>query len=127
MEIFLAKLFGLYFIIIGAIVLIRQKSVMPSVKALAQDRPLLLFIAVVEIVAGLALTLVYPTVSMSAEGILSIVGYMMVVEGIIYLAAPAKFIQRFIKIFNQRAWYISGGILSVGAGIYLAGIGFGFF
>jgi hypothetical protein len=125
-PIFLAQLLGLYFIIMGIIVLIRGKAIMPTVRDFSTNRALLLAIAAIEIVAGLAIVLLYPAAAWSVSGIIAVVGYMMIVEGIIYLAAPSKFVQRFIRAFNKKWWYIIGGIASVVAGIYLAGSGFGF-
>ncbi|HEX2792609.1 MAG TPA: hypothetical protein VHO23_02745 [Candidatus Paceibacterota bacterium] len=128
MELFLAKLFGIYFIIIGAVVLFRRKAVMPTVRDLFSNRALLLVIAVVEIAAGLALVLAYPVVlSLDFTGVLSLVGYMMVVEGVIYLGASTKFVKKVAGTFNRPFFYIAGGILAIIAGIYLAGIGFGAF
>lgn len=127
MEIFLSKVLGIYFIIIGVIIMVRRRSVIPTIKQLSGSRSLLLVLAVIELVAGLALVVALPVVSLSVSGILSLVGYMMVVESIIYLAAPSRFIQRFVGRFNRPIWYKTGGVLAVIAGIYLAGTGFGFF
>jgi hypothetical protein len=125
MDPFFSQLFGLYFIITGIVVLIRGKSMIPTVKELSKNLPLLLVLAAVYIAAGLAIILSYPVVSVSPEGIVSLIGYMLVIEGIIYLAGPSKFIQNFIKMFNKRWIYIVGGIGTLAAGLYLAGTGFG--
>lgn len=125
MELFFAKLFGLYFVIVGAIILVRRKAIMPAVQDLAQNRALMLVMAVIEIAAGLALVVAYPTVSTTLTGVISLVGYMMLVEGVLYLAAPARVVRKFIAYFNRPAWFIMGGIGSIIAGLYLAGLGFG--
>lgn len=126
MELFLAQLLGLYFIIIGIVVGFRRRSIMPTVKQMAANRPVMLMLAVIELAAGLALVLVYPTVSLSLEGILALVGWMMIVESIIYLAAPAKVVRSFVGVFNRPKYYIGGAILSVLAGAYLVAVGFGY-
>ena len=128
MDLFFAQLFGLYFIIMGAIIAVRRDNVMPSVSRFADEGPLLLVIAVVEIVAGLGLILAFPGFTLpDLAGWISVIGYMLVVEGVIYLAAPATFVRRFIGYFNRPSWYVVGGVLSVLAGLYLAGKGFGYF
>jgi len=100
---------------------------MPAVKEFAANRALLLGFSVAEIVTGLAVVIAFPKVEFDLTGIISIIGYMMVVEGILYLGAPFKFIQRLVGSFNKSLWYLVGGILSVVLGIYLAQVGFGFF
>jgi hypothetical protein len=126
METYFEQLFGLYFIITGLVVLVRGKSMIPTVKEFSKNLPLLLVFSVIEIIAGLALVLSYPQVSFSVTGIISVIGYMMVVEGIIYLAGPSRFIQKFVKAFNKRWCYIGGGVATLVVGLFLAATGFGF-
>lgn len=124
MEIFLAKLFGLYFLIIGIVILIRRKSVMPAISELSGNRPVLFTIAIIEIAAGLALVLAYPTIQWNIEGIFAIIGYMLVVEGLLYLASPHRTTQRFMKAFNKSEWFMAGGVAAVLVGAYLVAYGF---
>jgi hypothetical protein len=124
MEIFLAKLFGLYFLVIGVIILIRRRAVMPAISELAGNRPVLLTLAFIEIGAGLALVLAYPSIGWSISGIFSVVGYMLLVEGLIYLASPYRTTQRFIKAFNKSEWFLAGGVAAVLLGAYLVAYGF---
>lgn len=125
MELFLAKLFGAYFLIIGAVVLARRRSIIPAVSDLAKNRALLLVWAFIEILGGVALVVTYPTVDVSLTGLFSLVGYMMVIEGIIYLGAPTTFVRKMIARFNKPIWYTVGGALSIVAGIYFLKVGFG--
>lgn len=125
MELFLAKLFGVYLIIVGAVVLVRRRSFMPAVRDLASNRALLMVMSVIELAAGLAVVLAYPKVSLEPVGIISLVGWGMLVEGFIYLALPARKVQHMISRFNITGWYVAGGALAVAGGIYLANFGFG--
>ncbi len=124
MEIFLAKLFGLYFLILGVIILIRRKAIMPAISELTSNRPVLLTLAVIEIGAGLALVLTFPTITWDVDGIFSVIGYMLLVEGLIYLASPYRTTQKFIKSFNKSEWFMSGAVASVLVGGYLVAYGF---
>ena len=124
MEIFLAKLFGLYFLIIGIIVLVRRKAVMPAVNELSSNRPVLLALALIEIGAGLGLVLAYPSIEWSVKGLFAVIGYMLVVEGLLYLASPYRMTQRFMKAFNKSEWFMAGAVASVLVGAYLVAYGF---
>lgn len=123
----IAQLLGLYFIIVAVLVLVRRRSIMPAVSDLAENRPLLFVVALVELAAGLALILTQPSILESWMGIMSVIGWMLVIEAIIYLALPARKVQKFIKRFNKREWYLGGGIVALALGAALAGYGFGFF
>ncbi len=124
MEIFLAKLFGLYFLILGIIILIRRKAVMPAIGELTGNRPVLLTLAFIEIGAGLALVLAFPTITWDVQGIFSVIGYMLLVEGLIYLASPYRTTQKFLKSFNRSEWFMSGAVAAVLVGGYLVAYGF---
>lgn len=125
MELFFAKFFGLYFLIVGAVMLIRRRSVMPAISELAKNRALILVLSVLEIAGGIGLILVYPRVSVGLEGLISLIGYILIIEGVFYLGAPTKVIKNLIGSFNKPVWFVLGGLLSVTLGIYLAKLGFG--
>ena len=127
MELFFAKLFGIYFILVGSLIMLRRKSILPAVIRFAQDRALILVFSALEIAAGLAIVIAYPIVGNSVSGIISLIGYILVIEGVLYLAAPAAFIRTMIGYFNKPIWFVIGGFLSIVAGIFLAGKGFGYF
>ncbi|MFZ2886551.1 MAG: hypothetical protein WA021_01890 [Minisyncoccia bacterium] len=126
LSIFLAKLFGLYFLIAGGIVMLRQKSFMPIVMDFFGSKPLIMLVGLLELVAGLALVIAMPNVTPDWRGIISLIGYWMVAEGILYLASPYTKVHRILKNFNTPTWYTSGGLFAVLLGAYLAGKGFGF-
>lgn len=125
-TLFFAKLLGLYFLIVGLVVMFRRKSIMPTVSEIVKNRSLLLIVALVELLAGLSIIINYTEVSTSLEGIVSLVGWMLVVEGIVYLALPARYTQKMVRSFNKPAWYVGGGIVAALLGAYLAALGFGF-
>lgn len=123
----LAQLLGLYFIIVGVVVLYRRKSIMPAVSQLVANRALLFFIALSELLAGLAIILTYPSITWNVDGVIAVIGWVLVLEGVLYLALPSRKVQRFVRNFSKPNWYNAGGALAVVAGIYMAGVGFGFF
>lgn len=127
LELFIAKLFGLYLIIMGVLVLARKRSLMPGIIEIAKSRALTLVLGALEIVAGLAIVLTWSEVSMSPLGIIALIGYMMVIEGVVYLALPLKSIQKMVRSFGNKQWFMASGIVAVLAGVYLAGFGFGYF
>jgi len=125
LSIFLAKLFGLYFLIAGGIIMMRQRSFMPIFTEILGSRPLLLILGVAELLAGLAIVIAHPIFTATWQGLLTLVGAWMAVEGVIYLAMPYTKVGRLMRQFNTPTWYTSGGLVAIVMGGYLAGKGFG--
>src|SRR3989344_5064139 len=106
----LTQLLGLYFLIVGLIVVVRRTAFMPAIKQLMANRPLLMIVGMVEVLAGLAIVLAYPDVNFSTNGVIGLVGWMMLVEGVIYLLMPSREVQKMVKKFNTPTWYLFGGL-----------------
>lgn len=127
MPLFFAQLFGLYFIIVAIIVFLRGSSLMPAIRELVSNRSILLVLGFVEIMAGLALVITYPTLSWDWMGAVALIGWVILIEGVVYVALPSRMVQKMVRWFNRPLWYQTGAALSLVAGIYLAGTGFGLF
>lgn len=126
LSIFLAKLFGLYFLVAGGIIMLRQKSFMPIMTEFFGSKPLIMLVGAVELIAGLGITIAHPTLSPDWRGVITLIGYTMIAEGIVYLASPYAKLHKLLRNFNTPTWYTSGGLVAVVLGAYLAGKGFGF-
>lgn len=127
LSIFLAQLLGLYFIIAGFIIMFRRKSLIPVVYEFGHNPALIFIIALVELIAGLAITIAHPIFAPDWRGIITLIGWLMILESVMYMMLPFSGMRRFIRLFNRSQWYISGGFISVALGAYLAVVGFGFF
>lgn len=124
-SLFLAQLLGLYFVIISLIVLVRQRTFSSLITEMARNRMTQLSIGMVELVAGLGIVLAFPKLSMDYVGIISLIGYMMVVESIFYLLIPSKWAKKIIITFKTSGWINAGAVIGLVAGLYLVAIGFG--
>lgn len=127
LSLFLAKLFGLYFLTGGLIVWFRQKSLMPVVASFGESRAMVLVVALLELFAGLAILIAHPVFESNWRGVITFIGIWLIIESVIFLAGPTSRIRRLVRYFNRPTWYASGALLSVIVGGYLAGVGFGLF
>ena len=125
LSIFLAQLFGLYFLIAGVIVMYRQRSLMPSVTEVIGSRPLIMTVAFGQLLAGLAILIAHPIFTSDWRGLITLIGSWIVIESLIYLLLPYGKVAKTLRKFNNGTWYTSGGFLAVMLGAYLTGKGFG--
>ncbi|RJR12776.1 hypothetical protein C4585_03215 [Candidatus Parcubacteria bacterium] len=126
LSIFLAQLLGAYFVIAGGVVLFRRKSLIPVVAEFGHDRALILVIALMQLLGGLAIAISHSIWTPDWQGLITLIGWWMIVESVLYLTMPYTGIRRWIRMFNTNQWYVAGGFLSIAIGLYLAGIGFGY-
>lgn len=125
LSLYLAQLLGLYFVIVGGIVVLRRAALMPAVTEIIRDRALLLVLGAVELAAGLLIVLAHPFYTFDFRGLITLIGYWMVIESVLYLLAPQPLLRKVLKRFNTPTWYVHGGALSVMLGVYLTAVGFG--
>jgi hypothetical protein len=124
LTIYLAQVIGLYLIIGGAAIMLRRTYFMPVVGAFVEERMLRMVIGVIELIAGLCLVVAHTVWSPLPAAIVSLVGWIMTLEGAFYLLASDAIVSRLINKFNTRAWYVWGGVFSIVVGLYLVGFGF---
>ena len=123
-TIFLAKLLGLYWIIVALAMMPRKQSAIATLNALIRNPPLLLLAEVLGLAAGLAVVLGH---NIWSGGVLSVVvtllGWLMLLRGAALLALSSD---ATIKLFNalryeDRFYYYMGGTLLLGLYLTIAG------
>lgn len=127
LTLLLSKVFGLYLIIGGAAVMFRKRYFIPVIGAFVEERLTRMVVAVIELIGGLFLVVSHTNWDSLAAGIVSVFGWAFLVEGSLFMILSDDFVEKYIKFFNTKTWYVFGGILGIGIGIYLTGFGFGWF
>lgn len=125
LSIYLAQVFGLYFLLAGVIVMFRQKSFMAAMIDLLGSRGLLTVVALCQLFAGIALLIAHPVFTIDWEGLITAIGVWICVEAVFYLLMPYTRLVKFVKMFGTPTWFTSGGLVSIILGAYLCGKGFG--
>ncbi len=125
LTILLSKVFGIYLLVGGLTYMTRQKYFMAVVHDFVGDRALRMVISAAEIIAGLFLVLNHNLWDSWPQRIVSAVGWLVVLEGALYLVLPESTVKKILKLFNTKGWYVGGGVVSVLLGLYLVNYGFG--
>lgn len=126
-TILLSKVIGIYVMLFGVIMMVRKEHFVPLISTFVRERLTRLFVSAIELLAGLFLIVIHTDFSSLPAGIISIFGWMMVIESLLYISAPDKTIQKLISKLNTPSFYLAGGLASLAIGLYLAGYGFGWF
>ncbi|WP_394891552.1 hypothetical protein ACG873_09895 [Mesorhizobium sp. AaZ16] len=103
----------------------RRRYFTPVFGAFVEERLVRAVVSFAELIGGLFLVIAHNIWAPLPAAIISILGWMAVIEATAYLLLPDDMLEKFIGTFNVPAWYLVGGIFAILVGIYLAGFGFG--
>lgn len=126
-TILLSKVLGLYLIIGGASIMLRERYFMPIIGGFVEERLTRMLIGMLELLGGLFLVVTHTDWSSLPAGIVTVLGWTLVIEAAAYLLLPDDMIEKGVKMLNSQLWYIAGGVFAISLGTYLAGFGFGWF
>jgi hypothetical protein len=125
LTIFLAKLLGLYCIIVALAMTTRKQNTVATIKALIGNPPLLLIVEVFGLAGGLALIIGHNIWSGGAlPVVVTLIGWLMTIRGAGLLAlSPSATMSLFESLRYERLFYFyMGGTLILG--LYLTYAGF---
>lgn len=121
-SIFLARLLGLYLLIVAGDLILRRRELESAVKDFASSKGLLVFSGSVSLLFGLAIVLAHPVYEWNWRGLITLIGYLVIVRGAHRMAFPKSLKKRMVALFHRR-WRIIFLVLLI-LGAYLTYWGF---
>jgi len=125
LTVYLARVLGLSFIALGLIFTIRRHYFMTVYPDIVTARMTRLVFATAMVVAGLFLVVAHNIWLTIPAAIISVVGWMILLEGLVYLVLPDETLKLAVSTLNKPATYLVGGAITIAVGIYLTAFGFG--
>ena len=125
-TIFLAKLIGLYCIVIAIAMSLDKPATVNAVVALVGSPPLVFIVGLIVVAAGLAMVLSHNVWRGSALAVaVTIIGWLTLVKGALFLFTPAPAAGGFIVWgAAYERWFYLDVALAFALGIYLTYAGF---
>ncbi|MGH8249199.1 MAG: hypothetical protein ACREVI_00650 [Steroidobacteraceae bacterium] len=121
----LSKVLGLFAVIAGVAMVIRGRQFAEVIVTFAKNRTIRVMIAAIELLAGLFLVIQHNEWGSPPAILISLLGWMAVVESAGYLLLPDAVVDPFLRIFARASVIRLSGIFALAIGLYLAGHGFG--
>ncbi len=121
LSIFLAKLLGIYLLIVALDLLLRRKEVEGAARDFAASRGLLFFSGSLSLLMGLAIVIGHPVYSHDWRGLITLLGYVLVVRGVLKVAFPGRYQKRMGSLFHKNYWLLFLIILILGAFLTYSG------
>jgi hypothetical protein len=125
-TIFLAKLIGLYCIVIAVAMSIDKPATVNAIVALVGSPPLVFLVGLIVVAAGLAMVLSHNVWRGSALAVaVTLIGWLTLVKGALFLFTPAPAAGGFIVWgAAYERWFYLDVALAFALGIYLSYAGF---
>jgi len=125
LTIFLAKFFGLYCIVVALAMTIRKQSTVATIQALLRDPPLLLFVEVLGLAAGLAMIVGHNIWSGGAlPVVITLFGWVLAIRSAGLLALSPAALSKLLEAMRyEELFYLYMGATLV-LGLYLTYAGF---
>lgn len=119
LSLYLGQLMSVVLVVVGLALLLRSKHYAKAYKAWMKDDALMLLTSMITIVAGVALVLSHNVWIASWEVIITIVGWAMVLKGVLLALLPEEF-EKLTTFFLKMKWMLPfGGVVWVIGGLYL--------
>lgn len=127
LTVFLAKIFGLYMLFGGVLVLLRPKFVFLAAGALIQDKSSRLVFGILGVLIGLFLVNLHNVWDTLPQILVSLIGWAALLKSLAYLFLKESTMDKVVKLFSERKWFVIDGIVALLIGAYLANYGYGLF
>jgi hypothetical protein len=127
LTLYLARVLGLALIALGLIIAVRRNYYIAVYPMIVTERMTRMVFATFALIGGLLLALADPLWQTLPSVVISLIGWMIVLEALVYLAVPDAQLAKLIAMVNKPVAYVVGAVLAVVLGIYLAAVGFGLF
>lgn len=124
-TLFLAQFLGTFSIILAVVIILRRKLVVHVVEDFLKNRTLAFVVGILEVVAGLLLVLNHSAWNGTLETAISVLGWLLLLEGLFYLFATKKILRGFVKHLDNVSAYYFFAVLYLLFGVYLVYVGFG--
>ncbi|MFH0840944.1 MAG: hypothetical protein V1865_03135 [bacterium] len=115
---FLAKIMGIYFLIVGISILIKGRAIFKKMDQII-DNGLMYYLAIISLIIGLLIVGSHNIWTGGFEVILvTIIGWLALLKGAFYMIMPDKPMIKLLKVFSSNTWCTIGGIVAIIIGIY---------
>jgi hypothetical protein len=123
--IYFAQLAGLYFIILGVILLVRKRSILELMPKLAENPPFVFLAGMIRIIVGLTILIGNgPWGAQILSIVVALIGWVTLIRGIAMLLVTPEQQRKLIDYWRRDPMYYSAVAIVLLLGLYLAYSGF---
>ena len=123
LSLFLARFFGIYFLIFAILWLLRQDRMKDLIKDIFSKPALLAVTGIISLMLGIAIVVSHNVYAWSWQGFITLLGYLSILKGIIRLSFPKHDKKMALSMIKGNSYWFAFLIMLV-IGIWLSYTGF---
>ena len=124
-TIYFAQLAGLFFIILGVILIVRKGTIIDLMPKMAENQPLVFLAGMIRIIIGLAVLIGNgPWGTRALSIVVALIGWITLVRGVAMLLVTPRQQRKLIDYWRRGAAYYTAVAIVLVLGLYLARAGF---
>lgn len=124
-TIYFAQLAGLWFIILGIILIVRKAAIIDLMPKMAENQPFVFLAGMIRIIVGLAVLIGNgPWGNQALSIVVALIGWITLVRGVAMLLVAPQQQRKLIDLWRREATYYTAAAIVLGLGLYLARAGF---
>ncbi|MBX4181304.1 hypothetical protein KW807_00370 [Candidatus Parcubacteria bacterium] len=128
LTILLSKVFGIYFIVMGFILLFRRGFFRSIVNLFVEEPALRFVMGIIMLFAGLFMVLTQQDWSTFATGVISFLGWALIVKALLYMNLSNSGVRKWVSGFKVHGAYgLVAGLLALLLGLYLTNFAMGWY
>ncbi len=124
-TILLSRVLGVFIAVVGVAALVRRDALAELVAQFSRDRSFRTMVAAIELLAGLFLVSLHRAWDTAPAFVISLIGWMAVLESSAYLLLPDRAVPALLAPFMKPGAVAAMGGVALVLGLWLAGYGFG--
>jgi len=126
-TLFLAQLFGIYFLVMGVVIIVRNKEMSRVINSFINNEALGFVIGIFTLLIGLLIVLSHNVWEAGLAWIVTLIGWLTLLKGVAYLLLSPKSFAGVAKMIVGSKSYIWVSVVTIIIGAYLAAKGFGLY
>lgn len=123
LSLFLAKLLGLYFLLVAILLAFRKEQFQGIVKSMLESEGLIAFAGALSLLFGLAILISHPIWEFNWRGVITILGVISIFQGIFRLGFTS-YAQKMFSTFPFHKYHWALCLFMAVLGVYLTYFGF---
>jgi len=125
LTILLAKVMGIYLVIAGVAVLLKQSSIRQAISDFYKNDFLAYLAGAITLIIGLLIVLNHNIWDGTWVTLITIIGWVILLKGAMYLLLSEPVMKKMTRMFDNKSMYGLWGVIVIVVGIYLIYKGFG--